>query len=76
MAVENAFPLRQVCSRCSFTDVQRLFPVAGGFPSGQYRIESRLLEIELAVKDGATEIDTVINRAAALDGDWNSKYLD
>ncbi|KAH7684542.1 Protein F09E5.3, partial [Aphelenchoides avenae] len=48
--------------------------VAGGFPSGQYRIESRLLEIELAVKDGATEIDTVINRAAALDGDWRMVY--
>ncbi|KAH7705047.1 Protein F09E5.3 [Aphelenchoides avenae] len=48
--------------------------VAGGFPSGQYRIESRLLEIELAVKDGATEIDTVINRAAALDGDWKTVY--
>uniref|UniRef100_A0AC35TNU1 Deoxyribose-phosphate aldolase n=1 Tax=Rhabditophanes sp. KR3021 TaxID=114890 RepID=A0AC35TNU1_9BILA len=44
--------------------------VAGGFPSGQYRIESRCLEIELAVADGADEIDTVINRGAAIDGDW------
>lgn len=44
--------------------------VVGGFPSGQFRIESRLLEIELAVKDGADELDTVITRAAALVGDW------
>jgi deoxyribose-phosphate aldolase len=47
------------------------FPVAGGFPSGQYRLESRLLEVKLAVADGATEIDIVINRAAALDGCWD-----
>lgn len=46
--------------------------VVGGFPSGQYHLQSRLLEIELAVKDGADELDTVINRAAALDSDWNS----
>jgi len=44
---------------------------AGGFPSGQYRLESRLLEVQLAVADGATEIDIVINRAAALTDDWN-----
>ncbi|GMR35412.1 hypothetical protein PMAYCL1PPCAC_05607, partial [Pristionchus mayeri] len=48
--------------------------VAAGFPSGQYRLESRLLEIELAVADGATEIDIVINRAAALDDDWTTVY--
>jgi deoxyribose-phosphate aldolase len=48
--------------------------VAGGFPSGQYLLITRLLEIQLAVKDGATEIDTVINRAAALDGDWELVY--
>lgn len=44
--------------------------VAAGFPSGQYRLESRKLEVELAVADGADEIDIVINRAAALDQDW------
>lgn len=48
--------------------------VAAGFPSGQYRLESRILEIELAVADGATEIDIVINRAAALDDDWQTVY--
>ncbi|KAL7072541.1 hypothetical protein ACQ4LE_008274 [Meloidogyne hapla] len=44
--------------------------VAGGFPSGQYHIESRLLEIQLAIRDGATEIDAVINRAAVLENNW------
>jgi deoxyribose-phosphate aldolase len=48
--------------------------VAGGFPSGQYKLESRLLEIKLAVEDGATEIDIVINRCAALLGDWETVY--
>uniref|UniRef100_A0A914XDF7 deoxyribose-phosphate aldolase n=1 Tax=Plectus sambesii TaxID=2011161 RepID=A0A914XDF7_9BILA len=48
--------------------------VAAGFPSGQYRLESRLLEIQLAVQDGATEIDIVINRAAALGGDWKTVH--
>jgi len=48
--------------------------VAGGFPSGQYKIESRLLECKLAVEDGATEIDIVINRCAALLGDWETVY--
>lgn len=48
--------------------------MAGGFPSGQYLLVTRLLEIQLAVKDGATEIDTVLNRAAALDGDWERKF--
>ncbi|KAI6179316.1 2-deoxy-D-ribose 5-phosphate aldolase [Aphelenchoides besseyi] len=46
--------------------------VVGGFPSGQYHLESRLLETKLAVQDGANECDMVINRAAALDGDWET----
>lgn len=51
-----------------------LASVAGGFPSGQYRLESRLLEIKLAVEDGATEIDTVINRAAGCTDQWTVVY--
>ncbi|MFH4975075.1 hypothetical protein AB6A40_001784 [Gnathostoma spinigerum] len=49
----------------------RIASVAAGFPSGQYHIESRRLEVELAVADGATEIDIVLNRAAALSQDWS-----
>lgn len=36
--------------------------VASGFPYGQCDIESKCLEIEAAEKNGATEIDIVINR--------------
>ncbi|PIO57197.1 deoxyribose-phosphate aldolase domain protein [Teladorsagia circumcincta] len=51
-----------------------LFLVAAGFPSGQYHLKSKLLEVELTVADGATEIDIVISRAAALEGDWKTVY--
>jgi len=48
--------------------------VAGGFPSGQYLLITRQLEIHLAVKDGANEIDAVINRAAALEQNWEMVF--
>jgi deoxyribose-phosphate aldolase len=48
--------------------------VATGFPSGQYGIETRLAEIRDAVRDGASEIDIVINRTAALQGKWLGKF--
>eukprot|EP00938_MAST-03A_sp_MAST-3A-sp1_P001932 g1932.t1 len=48
--------------------------VATGFPSGQIRHEHKLEEIRHAVADGATEIDIVINRNAALCGDWETVY--
>ncbi|CAI5443410.1 unnamed protein product [Caenorhabditis angaria] len=48
--------------------------VAGGFPSGQYHLKSKILEVELSVADGATEIDIVISRAAALEQDWKTVH--
>jgi deoxyribose-phosphate aldolase len=42
--------------------------VATGFPSGQYPIAIRVRDVEQAVKDGADEIDMVINRGAFLSG--------
>lgn len=38
--------------------------VATGFPSGQYPLGVRLRDTEAAVRDGADEIDMVINRGA------------
>jgi deoxyribose-phosphate aldolase len=35
---------------------------------------TRQLEIYLAVKEGANEIDSVINRAAALEQNWRLVY--
>eukprot|EP00939_MAST-03C_sp_MAST-3C-sp1_P003837 g3837.t1 len=48
--------------------------VATGFPSGQIKHEHKLEEIQQAVADGASEIDIVINRQAALCGDWETVY--
>jgi len=41
-----------------------------GFPHGNSTTESKRYETELACKDGAVEIDTVINIGKALSGDW------
>ncbi|CAH8619428.1 unnamed protein product [Heterobilharzia americana] len=48
--------------------------VATGFPSGQYPLETRLMEIKSAISDGANEIDIVINRTLAIQGDWQGVY--
>lgn len=41
-----------------------------GFPHGNSSTESKRYETELACKDGAKEIDMVINVGKALSGDW------
>lgn len=45
--------------------------VATGFPSGQYALKTRLEETRTAVRDGADEIDMVINRGAFHAGEFN-----
>src|SRR5437899_644342 len=42
-----------------------------GFPHGNSITESKRYETELACKDGAVEIDMVINIGKALGGDWD-----
>ena len=42
-----------------------------GFPHGNSCSESKRYETELACRDGAVEIDMVINIGKALSGDWN-----
>ena len=42
-----------------------------GFPHGNSATESKRYETELACRDGATEIDMVINIGKALSGDWD-----
>jgi deoxyribose-phosphate aldolase len=44
--------------------------VATGFPAGLTPLDARLAEIAAALEAGATEIDTVIDRAAFLSGDY------
>ncbi|XP_056634665.1 deoxyribose-phosphate aldolase [Diorhabda sublineata] len=48
--------------------------VATGFPSGQYDIKTRLEEIRFSVKNGANEIDIVIDRGLVLTGKWGELY--
>ena len=45
-----------------------------GFPHGNSRVDAKLAEIELALADGATEIDAVVNIGKVLGGDWG--YVD
>ena len=46
--------------------------VSGSFPSSQALIEVKVAETMLAVKDGATEIDIVMNVGSFLDGDFET----
>lgn len=48
--------------------------MGGGFPSGQFPLETRLREVEIAVELGADEIDIVINRPLALMHQWKELY--
>jgi deoxyribose-phosphate aldolase len=47
----------------------RIASVATAFPSGQAPLSTRLAEVKSAVRDGADEIDMVINRGAFLAGE-------
>ena len=42
-----------------------------GFPAGNSSISVKVFETEQACKDGAVEIDMVINIGKALQGDWD-----
>lgn len=48
--------------------------VSTAFPHGLAPLETRLMEIEASVKDGAKEIDIVIERGQVLTGDWQGLY--
>jgi len=42
-----------------------------GFPHGSSRVDAKLHEIELALAEGATELDGVVNVGKVLSGDWS-----
>lgn len=48
-----------------------LCAVCGAFPSGQTYLEVKLLEIALAIENGADEIDVVIDLGAILEGQFD-----
>jgi len=47
-----------------------------GFPSGAHRAATKAAEASLAVEDGATEVDVVIDLGAAMAGDWKAVETD
>jgi deoxyribose-phosphate aldolase len=48
--------------------------VSTGFPHGLAPVHTKIAEIEASVKDGAKEIDIVIERGMVLRGDWQALY--
>ncbi|XP_072766123.1 deoxyribose-phosphate aldolase [Anoplolepis gracilipes] len=55
-------------------DIIKIASVAGGFPSGQYPLETRLQEVRCAIDYGAQEIDIVIDRSLVLNHEWIELY--
>lgn len=49
----------------------KIASVAGGFPSAHTFLEVKMLEVAMAVENGADEIDFVMNRGEFLAGNWN-----
>lgn len=48
--------------------------VSTAFPHGLAPVETKIAEIEASVRDGAKEIDIVIERGMVLRGDWQALY--
>ncbi|MGQ9657294.1 MAG: deoxyribose-phosphate aldolase [Fimbriimonadales bacterium] len=48
--------------------------VGTAFPSGQYPFHLRLADVRWAIREGADEIDMVINRGAFLQGDYRRVF--
>lgn len=46
--------------------------VSGGFPASQTLLDIKVIETSLAVREGADEIDIVLNIGAFLDGDYRA----
>ena len=42
-----------------------------GFPHGGHLTRVKVFESELAIADGATELDMVVNVGKVLSGEWN-----
>ncbi|MBR4995273.1 MAG: deoxyribose-phosphate aldolase [Alistipes sp.] len=49
----------------------RITSVAGGFPSSQTFLEVKMLEVAMAVENGADEVDVVLNVGKVLEGAYD-----
>ncbi len=83
-AVSSRYPgmpdVATVCVYPAFVDVAGLgvegtnigvTSVAGGFPAAQTYLEVKMLEVAMAVENGADEIDVVMNGGEMMEGDFD-----
>ena len=63
------YAVKQACELLKGSEV--LVGCVIGFPSGNSAVKVKVFEAENACKDGAVEIDMVINIGKALQGDWD-----
>ncbi len=88
-AFDNEYPdmphVATICVYPCFADIVKdtlevegveIACVSGSFPSSQARIEVKVAETSLAVKDGATEIDIVMPVGKFLSGDYEGMCED
>ena len=74
----KAFPFKAICvygAQAAFCreilgDSPILLCTVAGFPSGQSAIDVKVFEAECAIREGAKEIDYVVNLSAAKSGNW------
>lgn len=57
-------------------DNMAITSVAGGFPSSQTFLEVKMLEMAMAIENGADEIDVVINVGQMIEGDYDAMASD
>ena len=69
MVAINSYPVKLCKQLLECTDVH--VGAAIGFPLGQTTIEAKCLETELAIKDGADEIDYVLNIGKVKEHDYD-----
>jgi len=76
-------PVAAVCVYPTFISVAKealqgtpikVAAVGTAFPSGQYPFHLRLADVKWAIREGADEIDMVINRGAFLQGDYRRVF--
>ncbi len=70
----NSYYTKLVAKELQGSDVKTCTVV--GFPLGQMSTAAKVAETELAVMDGADEIDMVINVGALKDADYETVYAD
>ena len=80
---QNNFQVAGVCVYPNFinivnktlgtTNIKRV-SVCGNFPSSQTFSEVKILECQLAIDNGATEIDVVVNIGDVLEGNYQKVY--